>query len=122
MRLTGQPAQAAATASAAAALWLKSDSAASRNLAGQAQLSEALALAASRQPAAARLRLEDALTHLRDQLPPSHATLLAADLVRAAVMRAEGQAATAGALERATREALANEAGVHLPPTLPLLP
>ena len=122
LRLTGQPEQAAATASAAAALWRKKDSAANRNLAGQAQLSEALALAAARQPVAARSRLEDALTLLRGQLPPGHVTLLAAELVRAAVLRAEGQAATAGALERATTQALANEAGVHLPATLPLLP
>jgi eukaryotic-like serine/threonine-protein kinase len=122
LRLTGQPEQAAAAASAAAMLWRKSDSAASRILAGQAQLSEALALAAARQPAPARQRLEDALTLLRSQLPAGHATLRAADLVRAAVLRAEGQTATAAALERTTHQALADEAGVHLPATLPLLP
>jgi serine/threonine protein kinase len=121
-RLAGQPLQAASAASAAASLWRKSDSAINRNLAAHARLSEALALAASQQPVAARRSLEDALTLLREQLPPRHVTLLAAELVRAAVLRAEGQAALAGALERATKQALADEAGVHLPPTLPLLP
>ena len=122
LRLTGQPEQAAASASAAVTLWRRSDSAANRNSAGQAQLSEVLALAASKQPAAARRRLEEALALLRGQLPPGHVTLLAAELVRAAVLRAEGQAATADALERAAHQALANESGVHLPPTIPLLP
>ena len=122
MRIAGQPVQAADAASAAAAIWRKRGSASSRNLAGQALLSEALALAALQQPVAARSRLEDALTLLRGRLPPRHVTLLAAELVRAAVMRAEGQAAPAAALERATLQALADEAGVHLPPTLPLLP
>lgn len=122
LRLNGQPTEGAATASAAAALWRKNDLAASRNLAARAQLSEALALAASRQPVAARRSLAEASTLLRDQLPAGHVTLLAAELVRAAVLRAEGQAAAAGALERTTHQALANEAGVHLPPTLPLLP
>ena len=122
MRIAGQPVQAADAASAAAAIWRKRSSASSGNLAGQALLSEALALAASQQPAAARSRLEDALTLLRGQLPSRHVTLLAAELVRAAVMRAEGQAGPATALERATHQSLADEAGVHLPPTLPLLP
>lgn len=122
LRLAGQPEQGAATASAAVILWRKSDSAANRTLAGQALLSEALALAAAQQPVAARSRLEDAVALLRGQLPPRHVTLLAAELVRAAVMRAEGQAASAAALERATHQALADDAGVHLPPTLPLLP
>jgi hypothetical protein len=48
-------------------------------------------------------------------------TLVAAELVRAAVMRAEGQDALARTLERATNQVLV-EAGVRLPPTLPLLP
>jgi len=122
IRLAGQPLQAAAAASAAAALWRKSDSATNRNLAAHAQLSEALALAAAQQPVAARRSLEEALGLLREQLPPRHATLLSGELVRAAVMRAEGQAASASALERATHQALADEAGVHLPPTIPLLP
>lgn len=122
LRLNGQPLPAAAAASAAAALWRETDLAANRNLAGHAQLSQALALAAARQPAAARLHLDQALTLLRDQLPPRHVTLLAAELVRAAVLRAEGQVASAVALERATRQVLARESGVRLPPTLPLLP
>ena len=49
-------------------------------------------------------------------------TLLAAELVRAAVIRAEGQGTAAGTLERETRRALVRQAGVQLPPTLPLLP
>jgi hypothetical protein len=122
LRLDNQPVEAAGMAAAAAALWLKSDSAANRNSAGRAQLSEALALAASRQPGAAQHRLEEALTLLRERLPPGHVTLVAAELVRAAVLRAEGQGAAADVLERATRTMLANEAGVYLPPTLPLLP
>ena len=122
MRIAGQPAPAADAASAAAAIWRQRSSAPSRNLVGQALLSESLALAASGQPVAARSRLDEALTLLRRQLPPRHVTLLAAELVRAAVMRAEGQGAPAAALERATRQALADEAGVRLPPTLPLLP
>ena len=98
MRITGQPVQAAEAASAAAAIWRKQSSAPSRNLVGQALLSEALALSAAQQPVAARSRLEDALTLLRGQLPARHVTLLAAGLVRAAVMRAEGQAPPAAAL------------------------
>ena len=121
-RVAGQPLQAAAIGASAAALWRKRDSAINRNLAAQAQLSEALAWSEARRPVEARQRFEAALGLLRGQLPPGHVKLLAAELVRAAVLRAEGQAASADALERATRRALADEAGVRLPPTLPLLP
>ncbi len=121
-RLAGQPLQAAAMAASAAALWRKGDSAINRNLAAHAQLSEALAWSDAKRPVEARQRFEAAIGPLRDQLPPRHVTLLAAELVRAAVLRAEGQAGPADALERATHRALADEAGVRLPPTLPLLP
>lgn len=78
-------------------------------------------MAAARQPGVAQARLDEGLALLRPRLPAGHVLLRSTELVRAAVLRAQGQGAAALALERSTQASL-REAGFVLPASLPWLP
>ncbi len=121
LRLQAQPQASAERAAEAAAIWRKRETLTSQTLAARALLAQALALAQARQPDAAQAKLDEGLALLKPRLPAGHVLLRSADLVRAAVLQAQGQAAAAQALERSTQASL-REAGFVLPATLPWLP
>ena len=121
-RLAGDAANAARSAERALSLWSGRDAFDHRVNAGRARLQLALALAAQGALDPAEAALAQARQQLQAELPAAHPALQAAELVRAALLRARGQEAAASALERETRQRLQHEGGIVLPPGLPLLP
>ena len=121
-RLAGDAGRAAAAAEQALAIWRPRDLFDSRINAARALLQLALARLAAGTLDAAAAAEQDAETRLRAALPDGHPTLLAAGLVRAALLRGRGQASPAAALERELRAQLQRGAGIVLAPDLPFLP
>ncbi|CAN5256994.1 hypothetical protein BH11PSE10_BH11PSE10_03180 [soil metagenome] len=121
LSLRGQPQAAAERAAEAATIWRRHATLTSQTLAGRALLAQSLALAQAGQAGDAQARLDQGLALLKPRLPAGHVLLRSAELVRAAVLRAQGQAAAALALERDTQTG-PWEAGYALPASLPWLP
>ena len=114
----GQAAQARASAHEAAEL---DASVAKSTEQGVAQLTEALALAASGGAPAAVALMDQAQTNLRTKLAPGHPKFLIANIARAQVLRAAGQNAEGDAIDASARAELMHRTGVVLPPMLPMV-
>jgi eukaryotic-like serine/threonine-protein kinase len=114
----GKPALAVETARESAELYASVDKAVEE---GIAQLTQAIAQSAAGGASGAEATIDQADANLHRRLQGDAIRLQFVAVVRAQVLRAEGRAGEAAALDDAARAALRERAGVNLPETLAML-